>query len=210
MKMTEKTKRRLAVGGGIAICAGLIAAISLQFVKPPAEEDVFPVQGSSGAEVTVTPAPVIESGDDDSTELSIQPLPTETPLPTEAPVPTETPALTETPAPTETPVPTEAPAPTETPVLTDPPVQNIQPEVEKPQQSDEKPLDDPERKPDGTKVEGTPKPEDHDTYVPPADDGGESSGGGLPGFDNVPNLGANTAIQAGDMYENGNKIGSMD
>ena len=34
MKMTEKTKRRLAVGGGIAICAGLIAAISLQFAKP--------------------------------------------------------------------------------------------------------------------------------------------------------------------------------
>lgn len=55
MKMTEKTKRRLAVGGGIAICMGLLVAISMQFVKPSAEEDVFPVQGSSGADWHIAP-----------------------------------------------------------------------------------------------------------------------------------------------------------
>ena len=33
--------------------------------------------------------------------------------------------------------------------------------------------------------------------------------GGLPGFDNVPDGGANQGSYAGDMYENGNKIGKM-
>lgn len=185
MKMTEKTKRRLAVGGGIAICAGLLVAISLQFKKTPAGEDELPGK-ESGTEVSITPPPAAESGEDGSAELNIQPVPTETPAPTEMPIQTEPP------------VPTRQPE------------QSIQPEVEKPQQPDEETLTNPEEKPDGTKVEATPEPMDHNTYVPPADDGGESSGGGLPGFESVPNGGANTAIQADDMYENGNKIGSMD
>lgn len=33
--------------------------------------------------------------------------------------------------------------------------------------------------------------------------------GGLPGFDNVPDGGANKVTEAGEMYENGNKIGDM-
>ena len=80
--------------------------------------------------------------------------------------------------------------------------------MDKPAQPEEETLTDPEKKPDGTEVEATPEPVDHDTYVPPADDG--NSGGVLPGFDFVPDGGANTVIQADDMYENGNKIGSMD
>lgn len=128
-----------------------------------------------------------ESGDEgESVELTIQPVRTETPAPTETPMPTETP------------IPTEQPE------------QSIQPEVEKPQQPDEETLANPEEKPDGTKVGETPEPVDHDTYVPPADNGGGNSGGGLPGFGNVPDGGANAETQAGDMYENGNKIGSMD
>ena len=90
------------------------------------------------------------------------------------------------------------------------PEQSIQPEVEKPQQPDGETLTNPEEKPDGTPVETTPEPVDHDTYVPPADDGGTGGGGGLPGFDYVPNGGENIETFAGDMYENGNKIGSMD
>jgi len=53
-KMTEKTKRRLAVGGGIAVCAGLLAAISLQFAKTPAGEDVLPEKESGVAEEAAT------------------------------------------------------------------------------------------------------------------------------------------------------------
>ena len=42
MKLTEKTKRYLAIGGGAVICIGLVAAISLQFGKMPAGEDTLP------------------------------------------------------------------------------------------------------------------------------------------------------------------------
>lgn len=186
MKMTEKTKRRLAIGGGIVICAGLLAAISLRFIKPSAGEDDLSRGESSTAEVTVTPPPATESGEDGVGELTIQPVQTESPAQTEPPVQTVSPTQTEQPE------------------------QSIQPEVEKPSQPDEETLSDPEQKPDGTKVEASPEPVEHDTYVPPADAGDGNSGGGLPGFDNVPNLGANTATQADNMYENGNKIGSMD
>lgn len=178
MKMTEKTKRRLAVGGGIAICAGLLAAISLQFAKTPAGEDVLPEKESGVAEVIIDPshAPEESSSGGESTELTIRPDTGQ--------------GAGE--------------------AQTGEPEQSIQPEVEKPQQPDGETLINPEEKPDGTKVETTPEPVDHDTYVPPADDGGAGGGGGLPGFDYVPNGGANVETYAGDMYENGNKIGSMD
>ena len=41
MKLTEKTKRYLAVGGGSMICIALIAVISLQFGKTSSGEDVL-------------------------------------------------------------------------------------------------------------------------------------------------------------------------
>lgn len=183
MKMTEKTKRRLAIGGGTAICAGLLAAISLQFAKTPAGEDVLPEKESSVAEVIIDPSHAAE----ENVELTIQPDTGQGAGETQTAQPTDS-----------------------RPAQTGQPEQGIQPEVEKPQQPDGETLANPEEKPDGTKVETTPEPVDHDTYVPPADDGGGNSGGGLPGFENVPNLGANTATQADNMYENGNKIGSMD
>lgn len=189
MKMTEKTKRRLAVGGGIVLCAGLLVAVSLRFAKPPAGEDVLPEKESGVAEIVAEPSHAAEengAGGED-TQMTIQP---------------ETGTKEE-----ETP--TAKPADSR-PSQTGEPEQSIQPEVEKPQRPDGETLENPEEKPDGTKVEATPEPVDHDTYVPPADDGGAGSGGGLPGFGNVPDGGANTAIQAGDMYENGNKIGDMD
>ncbi len=185
MKMTEKTKRYLAVGGGIVICAGLLAAIGLQFATPPAGKDEAKEKGAE--QVAAGPGdvqgePEIPGGENESAEgLVIQP---------------ETKQEAE-----ETPEPAR-------PTPTVPPEQSIQPEVEKPAQPEEETLTDPEKKPDGTEVEATPEPVDHDTYVPPADDG--NSGGVLPGFDFVPDGGANTVIQADDMYENGNKIGSMD
>ena len=177
-KMTEKTKRRLAVGGGIAVCAGLLAAISLQFAKTPAGEDVLPEKESGVAEVIIDPshAPEESSSGGESTELTIRPDTGQ--------------GAGE--------------------AQTGEPEQSIQPEVEKPQQPDGETLTNPEEKPDGTPVETTPEPVDHDTYVPPADDGGTGGGGGLPGFDYVPNGGENIETFAGDMYENGNKIGSMD
>jgi len=197
MKMTEKTKRRLAVGGGIAICAGLLAAISLQFAKTSAREDVLPGKESSAAEAIIDPSHAADgntagsmeesSPGEGNTELTIRPDTGQGERETQTAQPTDS-----------------------RPAQTGQSQQSIQPEVEKPQQPDEETLTNPEEKPDGTPVEATPEPVDHDTYVPPADDGEGNSGGGLPGFDNVPNLGENTATQADNMYENGNKIGSMD
>ena len=188
-KMTEKTKRRLAVGGGIAVCAGLLAAISLQFAKTPAGADVLPEKESGVAEVIIDPshAPEESSSGGESTELTIRPDTGQGAGEAQTGQPADS-----------------------WPAQTGEPEQSIQPEVEKPQQPEEETLTNPEEKPDGTKVETTPEPVDHDTYVPPADEGGASGGGVLPGFDYVPNGGANTENFAGDMYENGNKIGSMD
>lgn len=189
MKMTEKTKRRLAVGGGIAICAGLLAAISLQFAKPPAGADELPEKENGVSEVIIDPSHAAEesgAGGED-TELTIQPDTGHGAGETQTGQPVDS-----------------------RPAQTGQPQQSIQPEVEKPQQPDGETLINPEVKPDGTPVETTPEPVDHDTYVPPADDGGASGGGGLPGFGSVPNGGANSETQAGDMYENGNKIGNMD
>lgn len=189
MKMTEKTKRRLAVGGGTAICAGLLAAISLQFAKTPAGEDVLPEKESGVAEVIIDPSHTAEESGPagENAELTIQPDTRQEAVETQTARPIDS-----------------------RPAQTGQPEQSIQPEVEKPQQPDEETLTNPEKKPDGTRVETTPEPVDHDTYVPPADDGGGNSGGGLPGFDYVPNGGENIETFAGDMYENGNKIGSMD
>lgn len=188
MKITEKRKRQLAVGGGVIICAGLAVLIGLQFAEPPAGEDKLPDPEMIQAVVN----PDIEAGEAKETkesreekELVIQPETGQDAGDVQAEQPIDS-RLAQT----------------------DEQEQSIQPEVEKTDQTDEADLTNPEQKPDGTKVEGTPEPVDHDTYVPPADTG-SGGNGGLPGFDNVPGGGANTQINAGDMYENGNKIGSM-
>ncbi len=188
MKMTEKIKRHLAVGGGIAICAGLLAAIGLQFAKPPAGEDVIPEKERGAAEVTASPSHTAEESDPagENVDPAIQ---TDT---------GQGAGETQTAQPIDS-----------RPAQTGQPEQGIQPEVQKPQQPDEETLTNPEEKPDGTKVETTPEPVEHDTYVPPADEGGGNSGGGLPGFDSVPYGGPNDEGHADDMYENGNKIGDM-
>lgn len=86
--------------------------------------------------------------------------------------------------------------------------QTIQPDPVKPEIQDEAILTDPSQKPDGTPVDGTPAPQDHNNVVPPSEPA-TNADGGLPGFDNVPNAGENQVDSLDDMYENGNKIGTM-
>lgn len=106
------------------------------------------------------------------------------------------------------------------PAQTDQPEQNIQPEVTKPAEPSEKQKTDPTQKPDGEKVTGTPKAEDHDNVTPSADtkknenepQGGETNSKGqtyFPGFGWVDGNGDAQGTTADDMYENGNKIGDM-
>lgn len=74
--------------------------------------------------------------------------------------------------------------------------QSIQPEPVQPEYTQEE-LTDPTKKPDGQKVESTETPKE------------PANNGGLPGFENVPDMGENHHEHLDDMYENGNKIGIM-
>ena len=99
--------------------------------------------------------------------------------------------------------------------------QSIQANPVKPELPGEEVLTDPDQKPDGTPVENPPIPEDHESYEVPVEvpqssstpQGGTVNSAGqtyLPGFGWIENSGENQAVQADDMYENGNKIGIMD
>lgn len=86
--------------------------------------------------------------------------------------------------------------------------QTIQADPEVPEKPDEETLTDPSQKPDGTPVEGTPTPEDHDNYQPPQQPS-TNTGGGLPGFENVPTAGGN---QGGTIDSDGDinkQVGTM-
>lgn len=193
MKMTEKTKKYLAIGSGTVICALLITAISLQFGKPSAERDILPESSSIPAEIIVDPS-----------ELSSE---TEKPEPVIQP---NTDAASETEQPVDS-----------RPAQTDQSEQSIQPEVTKPAEPEESVKSDPTQKPDGTKVETPPAPVEHEAVVvpsepapaPDAPQAGDTSGGQIyiPGFGWTENNGGGgSGTTAEDMYENGNKIGIMD
>ena len=87
--------------------------------------------------------------------------------------------------------------------------QTIQADIpEKPIYTEEQ-LADTAQKPNGEKVD-PPKDEDTTPSTGTAQTIEPKPSGGLPGFDSVPDGGANQVIEATDMYENGNKIGEMD
>ena len=198
MKLSEKTKKYLAISGGAVICVGLIAAISLQFNKTPAGEDTLPEKNPGGAEIVVDPSSLATSPEElvtEETNVIVQPN-------------TETAADS-----------TESSQPVDTrPAQTDQTEQSIQPEVTKPAEPSEEVKKDATQKPDGTKVETPPAPVAHESVVPPAEpepepdqpQGGEIQDGKvyLPGFGWVTDTGS-SGTTADDMYENGNKIGDM-
>lgn len=201
MKLTEKTKRYLAVGGGSMICIALIAVISLQFGKNSSGEDVLPEGSRPVTEIIVNPSVIQteESGEELETgELVIQP---ETAAPSGA---------GETPAPVDS-----------RPAQTDQTEQSIQPDVVKPEAPSEDVLTNPTQMPNGTKLETPPVPVEHEAVVAPAEptpapgepQAGDTKNGQIyiPGFGWVQNNGGGgSGTVAEDMYENGNKIGIMD
>ena len=207
MKLTEKTKRNLAVGGGILVCIGLTAAIGLRFGSGPAAEDVLPAETSALTEVMVNPAEVEK---EESGEMEI-----ETSAPASEPEMESTAVLEETD--------TAAPVSDGSPEETSQEEQSIQPDVQKPDAPEEEVLTDPARKPDGTKVETPPAPVEHDAVATPEiqepaqapeePQAGDTQNGQIyiPGFGWVEDHGGGSSgTVAEDMYENGNKIGIMD
>lgn len=193
MKITEKSKKYLAIGGGAVICIALIAAISLQFGKPSAGEDDRPENSSAPMEIVIDASEL--PAETEKTEPVIQP---------------NTDAESETGQTVDS-----------RPAQTDQAEQSIQPEVVKPTEPDEAAKSDSTQKPDGTKVDTPPVPVEHDAVVVPSEpspasntpQAGDTSGGQIyiPGFGwTEDNGGGGSGTTAGDMYENGNKIGIMD
>ena len=192
MKLTEKKKKYLAVCGGIIICAALIVAIAFQFrTESPEDEAAATVEKDIVTEIIIDPG---ESQPEESGESEMVVNPENDG--TEA---------------DET-----APAVDSCPAQTDEPEQSIQPDVEKPETPSGEALTDPTVQPDGTPVEDAPETGGNEAAPETSTSGpqaGDTEGGQIyiPGFGWVDNQGGGSSgTSAGDMYENGNKIGSMD
>ena len=194
MKMNEKMKKRVAIGGCTIIGIALVAAIGLQFSKAPAQADALPHESPTNSEVSVSPPETVKpTSPTEEKEVVVQPNPI-------APA-----------------TPESSQAVDSRPAQTDQTEQSIQPEVTKPVITEEQKKDQ-TQKPNGEKVTSEPEVVDHDTYTPPADtpksnepQGGSKKDGQIyvPGFGWIDDVGEGQGSTADDMYENGNKIGDM-
>jgi cytoskeletal protein RodZ len=185
--MNDKTKKRLIMVGGLAISVALIVMIGGKLTKEPVAEEINQTQSTAFSDVVVEKPNGTETNKND--EVTVEPIE----------------------VPKETKVDSGADdTGTE---------QKIQGEVpDKPTYTD-KQLKDPTQKPDGEKVDPpkseeknpttTTKPKPKPKPNKPVTTTEQKPSGGLPGFDSVPDGGANQVIEVNDMYENGNKIGDM-
>lgn len=173
--MTDKTKKRLIIAGGLAISAVLVIFIAGAF-RTPAPDDLDIPNSSEPQSV------VAETPDTTEKENNIKVPDLEIPKETENPNGDDE--------------------------GTD---QTIQPDIpQKPTYTEEE-LKNPDQKPNREKVD---KPTEENPTPPQTQDKPTEKpskpAGGLPGFDNVPNMGENQTIVDDGMYENGNKVGVMD
>ena len=182
--MNDKTKKRVVLACGLVISVALVVMIGARFTKAPVTEEVNKAQNTEISEVVAENPNGVETNKND--EVKVEPIEVLK----------------------ETQVDSGADD-----TGTD---QKIQGDVpDKPTYTEEQ-LTDPTQKPDGEKVD-PPKSEDKNpttTTTPkpnkPVTTTEQKLSGGLPGFDSVPDGGANEVIEVNDMYENGNKIGDMD
>ena len=175
--MTENTKKWLTVAGCLVVCAILVAVIASSFSKDKVTDDLHPPSSSQQGDVVVDPdsstQPPAEFDDsqEPGDDVTVNP---------------ETPdANTNT---------GEGNGADFTGTE-----QTIQGDPVKPEYTEEE-LKDPTKTPDGTPVEGSPEPQDHNNVTPPPEQPSTNTSGGLPGFDNVPNAGEN---QGGSIDSDG-------
>jgi FtsZ-interacting cell division protein ZipA len=88
--------------------------------------------------------------------------------------------------------------------------QTIQGDPVKPEYTEEQ-IKDPTQKPDGEKVTEPSQPVDHNKVEQPKEppSNGSNPGGGLPGFDNVPNLGDNKGEYVDGDGDINKQVGNM-
>ena len=197
--MKNSTKKWLTIAGCLAVCAVLVVVIASRFAGETVTDGDLPSSSSQQGDVVVDPdSGTLNTDAPDNSEQAGDDVTVNPQIPSGD--------LSENSGNGADSTGTE---------------QTIQADPVKPETPDEEVLTDPSQKPDGTPVEGTPTPENHDTYEPPKEvpqDSSEPQGGDvnsagqtyLPGFGWIDSSGENQAIQADDMYENGNKIGIMD
>lgn len=178
--MNDKTKKWLLVAGGLALSAVLVVAITSQFKTEKPTDAPLPTQSSPVSDVTVDPN--APDTTEEEKDVVIQP-----------------PEIT-------------PPASSDNGAVNTGTEQTIQGDVTKPEYTEDE-LKNPDQKPNGDPVTDDDKVQDHDkveTPVTPPAPSKPSGGNSIPGFDNVPDGGANQGERLDDMYENGNKIGIMD
>lgn len=177
--MKNNRKKWIAVACCLALCAVLVVLIGQQFKAKKPIDTPLSSQSSEVGDVTVDPKE--PSNTEEEKEVIVTP-----------------PDITQ-------------PENTDNGAVSSGTEQTIQGDVNKPEYTEEQ-LKDPTQKLNGENVTEEDKPVEYDKVEKPKDtpkNDNQPQGGGLPGFDNVPNAGANEVINADDMYENGNKIGDM-
>lgn len=181
MKLTDRAKKRLTLAGLGVVCVILVIAIASQFKTEELKDAVQPSSTASEAVSSSAEIPVSSSG------VNAKPIDS---------------SATNQSADTGNFTGTE---------------QSIQAEVTKPTEPSQEAKTDPSKTPDGEKVT-TVTPVEHDKVTKPESNtsstpkAGDKKDGKLyvPGFGWIEdNGGGGSGTTADDMYENGNKIGSM-
>lgn len=201
MRLKSKQKKWMMIAGGAVVCIALAVAVGSRFREQPKAGEVILPEETEQPPIILADLPHrvdagLEGAEEDNTEEEAEVV-----------IRTGAGSMEET---------GEA-----LPPQTDKEEQKLQEEVTKPEEVPEEVLHDPTRKPDGEIVEGEPVPEEHEEGTRPEEpvvpegipQAGDTSGGQIyvPGFGWVENQGGGASgTTAEDMYENGNKIGSMD
>ena len=178
--INDKTKKWLTVTGCLALCAVLVVLIGQQFITPKPVDNPLPPQNSEVSNVAVDP----KASDSTEKENGVTVTPPDTTRPTSI----------------------------DNGAVSSGTEQTIQGDVSKPEYTEEQ-LQDPTQKPNGEKVTEPPKPVDHDKVEPPKDTPKtekQTQDGGLPGFDNVPNAGANQGEYVDGDGDINKQVGNMD
>ena len=184
--MTENTKKWLTVAGCLVVCAILVAVIASSFSKDKVTDDPLPPSSSQQGDVVVDP----DSSTPPPAEFDDSQEPGD-----DVTVNLETPdANTNT---------GEGNGADFTGTE-----QTIQGDPVKPEYTEEE-LKDPTKTPDGTPVEGSPEPQDHNNVTPPPEQPPTNTSGGLPGFDNVPNAGENQVTEGHSDGDINTQVGKM-
>ena len=188
--MRNKPMKRLVVTGAIIVIVFLIILLGRRFQKEPYTEEPIPTDINTNSDVIVNNPDILETKDKESKEETENKV-------TVAPIITEGPSQDDN----------AENAKTE---------QKIQEDISPKPTYTEEQLTDPTKKPNGENVEepkvkenkttATPKPEENTNNTPEDN----NSSGGLPGFDDVADGGANQVIDGDSDGDIDKQVGTMD